>query len=77
MGQIFKGQTNLDLVVTVGQDITGATPTLIKYIKPSGAEGSFTATITDALNGIITYVIASINDLDEYGDFHDGCEDKE
>ena len=66
MGKIHVGQTALSFVVTVSQDITGATSTLIKYIKPSGATGSFTATITNASTGEITYEDFTATDIFEY-----------
>ncbi len=65
MSRIHVGQTALTFMVTVSQDITGADPVLIKYIKPSGTTGSFTATITDALTGEITYAVVA-DDIDEY-----------
>lgn len=68
MGKIFVGQDKLNLVVTVGQDITGATATLIKYIKPSGDTGSFSATITDATTGELTYDVQA-GDLDQYSNW--------
>lgn len=67
MGRVHVGQTALDIVRIVGTDITGATPVLIKYIKPSLETGQFTATITNATTGEITYSITSITDLDQYG----------
>ena len=66
MGKIHVGQTALSFVVTVSQDITGATSTLIKYIKPSGATGSFAASITDASTGEITYAVVDSDDIDAY-----------
>ncbi|MBL4593765.1 MAG: hypothetical protein JKX68_08130, partial [Flavobacteriales bacterium] len=62
MGRVHVGQTALDIVRIVGTDITGATPVLIKYIKPSLETGQFTATITNATTGEITYSITSITD---------------
>lgn len=69
MGRIHVGQTALSFVATVSQDITGADPVLIKYIKPSGTTGSFTATITDALTGEITYVVENVSDVSEYNNW--------
>jgi hypothetical protein len=71
MGKIFKSQTKLriqvDLDLDATEDIVGATPVLIKYIKPDGTEGSFTATIEDAFKGIIYYDIVSVSDIDVVG----------
>lgn len=67
MGKIYKGQTKLVINVTVGQDITGATTTQIKYKKPSNTLGYFDATIIDSTNGIIKYSIQDSSDLGEVG----------
>lgn len=67
MGKIYKGQDALTIRLTTGQDITDATPVLIKYRKPSGVEGSWTASITTALTGVISYTMADTNQLDEVG----------
>lgn len=69
MGKIHVGQTALDIKRTLGVDITGNTEILLKFLKPSLKEGQWTATSTgaDLLTGILTYKIASVDDLDEYG----------
>lgn len=69
MGRIHLGQTALSFIATVSQDITGADPVLIKYIKPSGATGSFAATITDASTGEITYSVVDADDVDGYNNW--------
>lgn len=66
MGKIYKGQTALTIILTCGADITGATAK-IGYKKPSGITGTWDATITDAINGVIQYEIQSANDIDESG----------
>ena len=68
MGKIYKGQTAVTLTATVKQDVTGAT-CLIKYKKPSGATGSFAASIITAATGVIRYTVTSASDLDEYGNW--------
>jgi len=68
MSRIFKGQDKINLVVSVSIDITGATTSLIKYIKPSGDTGSFTATVTDIPTGELTYDVQP-DDLDQYGNW--------
>lgn len=70
MGKVFVGQTALDIVATVGQDITGATALLIKYIKPDlTTTGEFNAVISDAATGEITYTVTSENDIDQPGNW--------
>jgi len=66
MGMIFVGQTALSIIADLSEDITGAT-CLVKYKKPSGTLGSFSATITDAENGIISASPESESDIDEPG----------
>jgi len=66
MGKVYVGQTAVTLIATLTEDITGAT-CKIKYIKPSGSEGSFVAAITTANPGVISYVVTSPNDLNESG----------
>jgi len=68
MGKIYAGQTALTITVTVGQDVTGGT-CLIKYQKPDDTCGSFAATIITASTGIIQYVVTSVNDIDQSGEW--------
>lgn len=69
MGNIHVGQTALDITRTLGVDITGATETLLKFIKPSLVEGQWIATVDDALTGQITFSPTLITDLNEYGNW--------
>jgi hypothetical protein len=66
MAKIYIGQTKLDLVTRVGQDITGATTTLLKFRKPTGTTGSFAPTITNAARGEVTHSVGA-SDLDVVG----------
>jgi len=68
MDKIYKGQTALTIELTVGVDITNATA-LVKYKKPSKITGSWTATITDTINGVIKYDISNADDIDESGNW--------
>ena len=56
MSTTFKNQTKLRIRLTTDANISGAT-CLIKYIKPSGITGSWSATIENATTGIIYYDI--------------------
>ena len=67
MGKVYKNQTAFTIRLTTWQDITAATPVKIKYRKPSGTTGEWTATINDAAEGIVEYTMADENDLDESG----------
>lgn len=66
MGKVYKGQTALMLTAKVKEDVTGAT-CLIKFRKPSGALGSFVASIITAATGVIRYVVTSASDIDQSG----------
>lgn len=63
---IYKGQTKLEFVVTVGANLTSASTAAIKYIKPSGLEGSFACTISNTTTGVINYTVGT-SDINEYG----------
>lgn len=68
MGKIYQAQTKLRIQLTVGQDITSAT-CLIKYKKPSGVTGSWSASIGTASTGVIYYDVASADIIDEAGEW--------
>lgn len=61
--KIYELQTELTIKADTEVDITGASATLIKYIKPDGTTGSFTASIDNAVNGIIAYDIVDNTDI--------------
>ncbi len=67
MSKIFVGQSKLRFQATTGVDITSADPVLIKYKKPDGTTGSWTATIGTESTGIIYYDLTSVSDLDQAG----------
>jgi len=67
MASIYKNQTKLRIQRTVSQDITGATLLLIKYKKPDGTEGQWTATSSDDSNGVIYYDVTLGNEIDQSG----------
>ena len=56
MAKIYKNQTKVYFEATVSQDVTSAT-CLIKYIKPSGTTGSWSAQIITAATGVIRYTV--------------------
>lgn len=66
MSKIYVGQSSLRLKLTTGVDITGATTLQIKYKKPNGATGEWTALEYDETNGVIYYDFAA-NELDVSG----------
>lgn len=66
--KVFKGQTDLTIKLDCNADLTDTTTALIKFKKPSGTTGSWTATVEDIPNGIIAYDVQS-GDLDESGGY--------
>ncbi len=69
MGKIFKGDTAIKITAICKVDITGALVKLIKYEKPSGDTGSWTAQIETLLTGEIYYNVVDSDDLDESGEW--------
>ena len=67
MGTLYVNQTALAIKARVWVDITGASELLIKYKKPDGTEGSFTAVAIDNENGIIQYSVTSEDDINQAG----------
>jgi hypothetical protein len=63
--ETFVGD-NIDIVVYTGITLTGATTLLIKYRKPDGSTGAWTATI---VGGAPTYMhyVTQAGDLDQNG----------
>ena len=68
MSTIFVDQSKLRIQLTTNVDITGATELLIKYKKPSGATGSWTATSSDDTSGVIYYDLTG-SELDMKGNW--------
>jgi hypothetical protein len=68
-GKIYVGQTALSLRLKTEVDLTYVTIALIKYKKPDGTLGSFTATLYDIVKGIIEYIVKSASDLDQRGEW--------
>lgn len=67
LNDIYIGQTRLDILVNTYFDLTGASTALIKYRKPSGTAGQWTATIEDTAKGILKYTIQNSTTIDEAG----------
>jgi hypothetical protein len=66
MGKIYQGQTDLTIALSTKKDLTGATSLKIKFKKPDGISGEWTATTPNAVEGIIEYEVDS-NDVDTVG----------
>ena len=65
MGKIFKNQSSLKIELTTSVGLGGASAK-IKYRKPSGTEGEWSATITDSTDGVIEYDLVN-GEIDEAG----------
>lgn len=57
--KIYKNQSNLTLSLITNQDLTNVTAQLIKYRRPDGTDGEWTATI----NGTLVEYQVQNNDL--------------
>ncbi|AEF84837.1 conserved hypothetical protein [Treponema primitia ZAS-2] len=53
MQRIYKGQSALRITVKTFTDLEGIDSAVIKYRKPDGTTGSFTAGIGDVARGVI------------------------
>jgi len=67
MGRIHIGQTRLRISLTCNSDLSNAETVLIKFKKPTGVQGSWVASISNATTGIIYYDVANETDLDMEG----------
>ena len=66
MWRIFKGQTALRITLTTFIDLEGIENAVIRYRKPSGANGEFAAAVGDPVKGIIFHECIE-GDIDVYG----------
>ena len=60
MGKIYVGQ-DFKIQLTTGQDITDAQSVKIKYKNPNGVLSEWTATIENALTGVINYDVLAVD----------------
>jgi len=67
MSKVYVDQTSFRLTCTVGVNVTGATVTQVRYCKPSGSTGQWTAGVSGSTAGIL-YVDGSTSvKFDEAG----------
>jgi hypothetical protein len=66
MNKIYKGQSALRLTVKIFTELEGIQAAAIKYRKPDGSTGSFTAGVADAEKGVIFHECVD-GDLDAGG----------
>lgn len=64
MGKVYVGDVGTDIILDTGVALAGYTTLQIKYKKPSGNKGYWTATITDSTKAKYT---VQAGDLDESG----------
>jgi hypothetical protein len=60
---IYENQNAVKIRLTGLGNLSDAVTTLIKYKKPDGAEGSWTASVEDASSGIIFYNLLSTEEF--------------
>lgn len=63
---IHKGQIGVKIIITGGSFLDEATDQEIRYQKPSGATGTFAASV---VSQNLEYTTVSADDLDESGDW--------
>lgn len=63
----YVGDVGTDIIVDCGQDITGATGTVIKYKKPDGSIGEWVATIYNS--NYLKYTVLA-GDWDQQGNWY-------
>lgn len=68
MSKIFVRQTKLTIKMDPMADVSDVTAAKIKYIKPNGRSGEFTANLP-LPTGIVEYAIQSADDLDMPGNW--------
>ena len=64
MAKYYKGQT-LQIDVLLNVDITAAGTVQIKYRKPLGTTGTWTATVVNAESGWIRYILPAADNDDD------------
>ena len=57
MGRIFKGQSALRITLRTFTDLRDAVSAVIRYRKPNGTSGEFTAVVGDTDRGIIFHEV--------------------
>jgi len=53
--KIFNGQSALRIIVKTFCDLEGIAAAYIRYQKPNGKRGEFSAAVVDAVNGILSH----------------------
>ena len=57
MGRIFVKQSALRITLKTFTDLEGIDNAVIKYRKPNGKAGEFTAAVSDTANGFISHEV--------------------
>jgi hypothetical protein len=57
MGRIYKYQSALRIAVKTFVDLEGIENAVIKFRKPDGSTGQFTAAVSDTANGVIFHEV--------------------
>jgi hypothetical protein len=65
-GKIFVGQSSLRIVVKTFTDLQDVSRCVIKFVKPDGKAGEFTAAVSDASGGVIFHECLS-GEIDRRG----------
>lgn len=66
MGNIYKNQTKLRIILNVGDDLSAVNSQKIHFQKPNGVKGSWNA-VADGANRSIYYDVQQDNEIDQVG----------
>jgi hypothetical protein len=66
MGRIFVGQSALRIILKTFIDLENIVSAVIRFVKPDGSSGEFTAGVSDMANGIIFHECIE-GELDQSG----------
>lgn len=66
---MIVGSTDQKFEVDVCKDISGYDTAELRFIRPNKTTSFFSATVTDAVNGIIEYDVVNESDIDMAGDW--------
>ena len=57
MGKVFKGQSALRITLKTFTDLEDVLSAVIKFIKPNGKSGEFSAAVGDVTKGVIFHEV--------------------
>ena len=69
MSKVYQGEYGVPVTINTNMDLTGATSTIARVLKPNGSEIAWTMTSqTPLTSGVLTYTTV-LSDLDVAGNY--------